>query len=96
MAHIITVYCVSVAKPPPEPPKLLDDLFRKTEATPHVYWLPLTEEQVFERDKERERRRNERAKLRREDEVEEETKREERGKRDERAPRREEPRENER
>lgn len=30
-----------------EPPaKLLDDLFRKTKATPCVYWLPLTAEQV--------------------------------------------------
>ena len=30
-----------------EPPaKLLDDLFRKTKATPCIYWLPLTEEQV--------------------------------------------------
>ena len=56
------------SKPPPEPPKLLDDLFRKTEATPCVYWLPLTEEQVFERAKEREKRRNERAKLRAEEE----------------------------
>lgn len=30
-----------------EPPaKLLDDLFRKTKATPCIYWLPLTDEQV--------------------------------------------------
>jgi apoptotic chromatin condensation inducer in the nucleus len=30
-----------------EPPaKLLDDLFRKTKATPSIYWLPLTESQV--------------------------------------------------
>ena len=30
-----------------EPPaKLLDDLFRKTKATPCIYWLPLTAEQV--------------------------------------------------
>lgn len=31
-----------------EPPtaKLLDDLFRKTKATPCIYWLPLTNEQV--------------------------------------------------
>jgi hypothetical protein len=25
---------------------MLDDLFRKTKATPYIYWLPLTEEQV--------------------------------------------------
>jgi apoptotic chromatin condensation inducer in the nucleus len=30
-----------------EPPlRLLDDLFRKTTATPCIYWLPLTAEQV--------------------------------------------------
>ena len=30
-----------------EPPaKLLDDLFRKTNALPCIYWLPLTDEQV--------------------------------------------------
>lgn len=31
-----------------EPPlRLLDDLFRKTKATPCIYWLPLTPEQVI-------------------------------------------------
>ncbi|OXU22941.1 hypothetical protein TSAR_002274 [Trichomalopsis sarcophagae] len=32
-----------------EPPtaKLLDDLFRKTKATPCIYWLPLTNEQII-------------------------------------------------
>lgn len=29
-----------------EPAKLLNNLFRKTIATPSVYWLPLTPEQV--------------------------------------------------
>jgi hypothetical protein len=30
-----------------EPPaKMLDDLFKKTKATPYIYWLPLTDEQV--------------------------------------------------
>lgn len=29
-----------------EPPRLLDDLFRKTKTTPCIYWLPLTPEQV--------------------------------------------------
>ena len=37
----------SESKADEEPPaKLLDDLFRKTKATPCIYWLPLTEEQV--------------------------------------------------
>lgn len=39
-----------------EPPKTLDDLFRKTSAVPHIYWLPLTEEQFIEKQKESERR----------------------------------------
>lgn len=31
-----------------DPPlRLLDDLFRKTKATPCIYWLPLTPEQVI-------------------------------------------------
>lgn len=30
------------------PPKMLDDLFIKTKATPAIYWLPLTAEQVRE------------------------------------------------
>lgn len=35
------------AKKEKEPPlRLLDDLFRKTKATPCIYWLPLTPEQV--------------------------------------------------
>ena len=29
------------------PSKLLDDLFRKTKATPCIYWLPLTAAQVL-------------------------------------------------
>ena len=29
------------------PAKLLDDLFRKTKATPCIYWLPLTDEQIL-------------------------------------------------
>ncbi|XP_078491539.1 uncharacterized protein LOC100185590 [Ciona intestinalis] len=55
-------------RPPPEPPKLLDDLFRKTKAIPCVYWLPLTENQIRERENERETRRQERAKMREETE----------------------------
>ncbi|XP_060568478.1 apoptotic chromatin condensation inducer in the nucleus-like [Ruditapes philippinarum] len=35
-----------------EPPaKLLDDLFKKTKITPSIYWLPLTEAQIAEREK---------------------------------------------
>jgi hypothetical protein len=29
-----------------QPVRLLDDLFRKTKATPCLYWLPLSAEQV--------------------------------------------------
>lgn len=32
---------------PPVEAKLLDDLFRRTKASPSIYWLPLTDEQVF-------------------------------------------------
>ena len=35
-----------IAKETESPAKLLDDLFRKTNATPSIYWLPLTEEQA--------------------------------------------------
>jgi len=37
-------------------PKTLDDLFRKTKTAPFIYWLPLTEEQYLERQKEHEKR----------------------------------------
>lgn len=43
-----------------KPPKTLDDLFRKTVQTPFIYWLPLTEEQFLEKQKENEKRMNER------------------------------------
>ncbi len=48
-------------KPPVEQekqqqPKTLDDLFRKTKTAPFIYWLPLTEEQYLERQKEHEKR----------------------------------------
>ncbi|KAL4578005.1 hypothetical protein LXL04_014120 [Taraxacum kok-saghyz] len=48
---------VPVAAPPPPPPQVeppivtLDDLFRKTRATPRIYYLPLTDEQVAEKMK---------------------------------------------
>ncbi len=31
---------------PSKPTLLLDELFRKTKATPYIYWLPLTDVQV--------------------------------------------------
>uniref|UniRef100_A0A182PAN1 RRM domain-containing protein n=1 Tax=Anopheles epiroticus TaxID=199890 RepID=A0A182PAN1_9DIPT len=56
-----------------EPPiRLLDDLFRKTKATPCIYWLPLTTEQIAV--KEEQRRKNMAEHLRR---VEEQRKQEE-------------------
>ena len=33
----------------PEQPLTLDDLFRKTDTKPSLYWLPLTEQQAAER-----------------------------------------------
>ena len=38
------------------PAKLLDDLFRKTKATPHIYWLPLTANQIAEKEEMRRQR----------------------------------------
>ncbi|CAG0916298.1 unnamed protein product [Notodromas monacha] len=38
------------------PAKLLDDLFRKTKTTPCIYWLPLTEEQIAQKEEERRQR----------------------------------------
>uniref|UniRef100_A0A8C4R1N0 SAP domain-containing protein n=1 Tax=Eptatretus burgeri TaxID=7764 RepID=A0A8C4R1N0_EPTBU len=50
-----------------EPPaKLLDDLFKKTKATPCIYWLPLTEEQFVLREAQRAERAAEREKRRKE------------------------------
>ncbi len=39
-----------------EAPKTLDDLFKKTKSLPHIYWLPLTEQQFIQRQKENEKR----------------------------------------
>nr|CAG4652226.1 EOG090X0F73 [Triops cancriformis] len=44
------------------PAKLLDDLFRKTKATPCIYWLPLTAEQIAEKEEMRRQRIAEREK----------------------------------
>ncbi|XP_037131466.1 apoptotic chromatin condensation inducer in the nucleus [Syngnathus acus] len=61
-----------------EPPaKLLDDLFRKTKATPCIYWLPLTDEQFVEREAaraERMKEREQRLKQQQQQEEEEEEK----------------------
>ncbi|XP_061151344.1 apoptotic chromatin condensation inducer in the nucleus [Syngnathus typhle] len=61
-----------------EPPaKLLDDLFRKTKATPCIYWLPLTDEQFGEREAaraERMKEREQRLKQQQQQEEEEEKK----------------------
>nr|SVE71356.1 EOG090X0F73 [Daphnia similis]SVE71988.1 EOG090X0F73 [Daphnia similis] len=44
-------------KPKDETPaKLLDDLFRKTKATPFIYWLPLTASQIAEKEEMRRQR----------------------------------------
>ncbi|XP_051570269.1 apoptotic chromatin condensation inducer in the nucleus-like isoform X2 [Myxocyprinus asiaticus] len=64
-------------KPEEPPAKLLDDLFRKTEAAPCIYWLPLTEEQATQRALERTERIKEREKRRKELQEEEDKKREE-------------------
>lgn len=38
-----------------QPVRLLDDLFRKTKATPCVYWLPLSAEQIIEKEEQRQK-----------------------------------------
>lgn len=43
------VYRLLHAQEEEEDPKALEDLFRKTETKPWLYWLPLTEEQVAEK-----------------------------------------------
>lgn len=60
------------------PAKLLDDLFRKTKAVPCIYWLPLTESQIADRERERRQRQLEREQRRRELEKEEEAERKKR------------------
>lgn len=43
----VIIILVRKQKKKEDPPlRLLDDLFRKTKATPCIYWLPLTPEQV--------------------------------------------------
>lgn len=59
-------------------PDFLDDLFRKTKAVPCIYWLPLTESQIADRERERRQRQLEREQRRRELEKEEEAERKKR------------------
>ncbi|KAL1764047.1 apoptotic chromatin condensation inducer in the nucleus isoform X4 [Sigmodon hispidus] len=85
-----------------EPPaKLLDDLFRKTKAAPCIYWLPLTESQIVQKEAEQAERAKEREKRRKEREEEEQKEREKEAERErnrqlEREKRREHSRERER
>ncbi|XP_070537205.1 apoptotic chromatin condensation inducer in the nucleus-like [Ptychodera flava] len=69
-----------------EPPaKLLDDLFRKTKATPCIYWLPLTQQEIAVKEKERlernKQREERRKKIEQERQEEEERREKERQKR---------------
>lgn len=57
------------------PAKLLDDLFRKTKASPCIYWLPLTEEQIALKEEERKQRRQERERRRQQQQLQEEEER---------------------
>ncbi|XP_037498703.1 uncharacterized protein LOC119372300 isoform X1 [Rhipicephalus sanguineus] len=57
------------------PAKLLDDLFRKTKASPCIYWLPLTEEQIARKEEERKQRRQERERRRQQQQLQEEEER---------------------
>ncbi|CAN7992337.1 unnamed protein product [Ixodes hexagonus] len=54
------------------PAKLLDDLFRKTKATPCIYWLPLTDDQIAHKEEERKQRRMERERRRQQQQLQEE------------------------
>lgn len=57
------------------PAKLLDDLFRKTKASPCIYWLPLTDEQIAHKEEERKQRRLERERRRQQQQLQEEEER---------------------
>ncbi|CAN8001768.1 unnamed protein product [Ixodes pacificus] len=54
------------------PAKLLDDLFRKTKATPCIYWLPLTDDQIAHKEEERKQRRLDRERRRQQQQLQEE------------------------
>ena len=40
-----------VRKTPPAPTKRLEELFQRTTATPAIYWKPLSEQQIQQRNK---------------------------------------------
>ena len=40
-----------VGKTPPAPTKRLEELFKRTTATPAIYWKPLSEQQIQQRNK---------------------------------------------
>lgn len=66
-----------------EPPiRLLDDLFRKTKSTPCIYWLPLTTEQIIEKDEQRRKNLAETQRRQEEARKHEEDRRKERDRRD--------------
>lgn len=54
------------------PAKLLDDLFRKTKATPCIYWLPLTDDQIAHKEEQRKQRRLDRERRRQQQQLQEE------------------------
>ncbi|CAF1262856.1 unnamed protein product [Rotaria magnacalcarata] len=58
-------------KPTESPTKGLDDYFRKTKTKPSIYWLPLTEEQITEKNHELAQRNSERDEERRKRELDE-------------------------
>ena len=45
---------------------MLDDLFKKTKTIPSIYWSPLTDSQIQDRDAAREERRKQREQRRKE------------------------------
>lgn len=60
-----------------DPPlRLLDDLFRKTKATPCIYWLPLTPEQIADKEALRQKRLEEQKQRLKQRELEREKERE--------------------
>ena len=42
---------VRVRRTPPAPTKRLEELFKRTTATPAIYWKPLSEQQLQQRNK---------------------------------------------
>lgn len=57
------------------PAKLLDDLFRKTKASPCIYWLPLTDDQIVHKEEERKQQLLDRERRRQQQRLQEEEER---------------------